>query len=957
MPQAQTLRSLPVPLTSLIGREEEIATVRQLLSDRGESARLVTLIGAAGSGKTRLAISVGRQMRDAFGDGIGWVDLSLVMDGRLIGQAVANALQVKVKPQEEMTSALVEHLRPKACLLILDNCEQVIESCAQLVQQLLSACPGLQILATSRESFRLPGERVWLTPLLPVPRRGTMPPLDELLTYPGIRLWMERARAADPGFRLTPENAQAVVQVCQRLDGMPLAIELAAARVKVLSVEQIAARLDDRFRLLRADMRTVLPRNQTLRATIDWSYALLSESERLLLQCLSVFVGGCVLDAVEAVSAEVLSGAEEPALDLLTRLVEKSLVVVGKQEGASSRYYLLESIRQYGLEKAREAGIENSLRRRHREWSLQRAESLFPRSGGVPSPHWLAEMDGEYENFQAAMEWSLQTPGEGVAGLRLANLMRHYWDRKGYVQEACYSLQKVLAHPENSAPSTLRAEALNCLGFFTLLHGDSATATTFYEDALAIGEQMDDAQMIALNCAGLVFVLAGSADPQIAEPYIEKGLAAARRINDSVRVYNMLYYASWLALAKNDYPQAHALLAESLQLMRAANDVNMTGAALWRLGHLCWLEGYYPPALAAFQESLTLRRSVNNRRGVAYSIDGVAWVVAAQGDHPLAARLFGAADIHFTAMHSHFHPLEQPAHDAAQRLARGGLGDAAFAQGWEEGRRKSLEEASALALGVTLGAPNGAGVVAAPPAPPRLKLYALGAGRVLVGDRPIAASDWTYARAKELLFYLATEGPASREQIGLIFWPDASPEQLRRNLGVTLHHLRKALGDSEWVIFEKESYRFNRGLGHWYDVERFADLRQQAERADDPPALLEEAAALYQGDFLADAGVGEWYLPRRAQLAQQYEALLFSLAGLRRNGGELAAAAALYRRAIGHDPYQEAAYRELMACLAQMGERAQALRVYAELARVMKKEFAAQPSAETQALFERLRGG
>lgn len=957
MPGSNFSTTLPVSLTSFIGREQDVAAVCRLLSQDGNAVRLLTLTGAAGSGKTRLAISVGNALAAAYPDGVGWVDLSLVMDGRLTARAVANALQVAVNPQDEFFTALLQHLQSKRLLLILDNCEHVIDACAELVETLLRHCPQLQILATSRESLKIPGETVWLTPLLSIPRRGTIPPFDQLLDYPGIRLWVERARAALPEFSLTPQNASVVVQVCQRLDGMPLAIELAAARVKMLSVEQIAARLDDRFRLLKADSRTVLPRNQTLRATIDWSYALLSEIERILLQQLSVFVGGCTLEAVEYVVAGEPAFVDDLALDVLTRLVEKSLVVVYQQDGQQARYHLLETIRQYALEKVGDAGIESAVRRRHRDWFLQRLESVLHDAGNPQGENWFAEVDTEYENFQAAIDWSTHEPGEATHGLRLACLMRQYWDRKGLVHEAHFSLQELLAHPENRVRTTMRAVALNYLGFFTLLHGDSSTTTALYEEALSIGQELQDLPTIALSCGGLAFVLSGSPDPQQAEPYIQQGLEAARQINDPVQIYNLLYYDSWLALAQSDYQRSHRLLAESIHLMRAENDLNRAAAALWRLGHLCWLENQYPQALAAFQESLTLRRSLNNLRGVAYAIDGVAWAAAAKGDHTLAARLFGAADIHFTAMHSHFHPLEQPAHDAALSVARTGLGAAAFAAAWEEGRQLSLGDAAEIALGLAIAPQLSAEKMMPQAASTTLWLYALGPTRVVQGDRTIAASDWTYSRARDLLFYLATNGASTREQIGLVFWPDASSEQLRRNLGVTLHHLRKALGRSEWVIFDKDLYTLNRTLGCWYDVETFSAIWQQAQQSPNPAPFLQQAMALYQGEFMADASVGEWYFPLREALAQQYERLLFTLAQIHWTAGDYPAAAAVYRQAIAHDPYLESAHRELMRCLAQMGERAQALRIYTDFARIMKKEFASLPSRETQALYEQLRVG
>lgn len=957
MSQSYPNDPLPYPLTSLIGREQEIASLRELLSAEGGGVRLLTLTGAAGSGKTRLAISVGATVTDDFPDGVWWADLSLISDSSAVAQAVANALRVTLSRQSEPGDALVRHLADSRLLLILDNCEHVIEGSAVLVQRLLGACPRLQILATSRESLKIPGETVWLTPLLAVPRRGTTPPVDELLNYAGIRLWVERARAAFPGFRLTAENAAAVVQVCQRLDGMPLAIELAAARVKVLSVEQIAARLDDRFRLLKADMRTVLPRNQTLQATIDWSYALLSEGERVLLQALSVFVGGCTLEAVEYLVVDDAHFVDDLALDVLARLVEKSLVVVEQREHWGARYDLLETIRQYALGKLTGATGEERVRRRHRDWFLMRAEAFYPKVGSAQQSNWLADMDAEYENYRAALAWSRETPGEAQEGLRLACLLRHYWDRKGYVQDALAALQGVLAHPANRGPSAQRAEALNVLGFFTLLHGAAAQAIALYEEALVIGETLQDPTTVAMSCAGLVFVLAGSAEPHKAEPYIAQGLAAARQINDATRTYNLLFYASWLALAEGDIARAQSLLTESLALMRAKQDTNLIGAALWRLGHLCWLDKRYAESLAAFQESLQVRRSLNSARGVAYAVDGVAWVAAASGDPALAARLFGAADTQFTAMGSHFHPLEQPAHDAAVSQARSRLGNQAFAAAWADGAQVSLDEAAIAAQGFTLSPQPVASAPRQAADPPLLRLYGLGPVQVAVGDRPVQPADWSYAKARDLLFFLVTEGPATREQIGLVFWPDASPEQLRRNLGVTLHHLRRALGRSEWVIFEKDRYAFNRSLGHWYDVEIFAALHWRAGQNPNEAEILREALAIYRGEFLADANVGEWYFPRRESLARQYEEMLFALAQLHWSAGDLSAAAELYRQAIRHDPYQEAAYRNLMDCLARMGEQAQALRVYAELARMMKNEFASVPSRETQEVYARLRAG
>lgn len=953
----QPRHNLPAQLTSFIGREEELTELCRLLTRDTEPVRLLTLTAAGGSGKTRLALQVGHAVAAHYREGVWWIDLSPLVDERLTPQTVTKALGLTVTPQQGFTNALVEHLQAKEALLVLDNCEHLVEECATLAQTLLRHCPQLQILATSREALKIPGETTWLVPLLSVPRRGTTPPLAELLVYPALRLFLERARALLPSFQLTPQNAAAVTQVCQRLDGMPLAIELAAARVKVLSVDQIAARLDDRFRLLKADSRTVLPRYQTLRATLDWSYELLAPDERSLLQRLAIFAGGCTLEGVEYIVADAADLLDELPLDTLTRLVEKSLVVVQQQENEQTRYTLLESIRAYALEKLRSAGQEMAARQRHRDWFLQRAEGIATGMSGSQQTVWLAEMDVEYENFQAAIEWSRQTAGEAPLGLRLACHLRHFWDRHGYLREGSLCLQQLLAHPENSEPSAPRAIALNHLGFLTFLEGDSATAITFYKEALTIGQQLPDLAVIAQSCASLALMLTGMPDPQQAQPYIEQGLVAARTLQDRKQIYNILYYDAWLAMVQGNHPRAHALLEESTGLMRSEGDLVRLGPALWLLGHLYWLEHDYAQSLAAFRESLRLRRELKSRRGIAYAIDGIAWVAAVTGQAEVAAQLFGAADMHFNAMNTHFHPVEQPTHDAAVSATRMALGEAHFTAAWQAGARLSLEAAADLALQVESPLP----VTGAPVTPPIptvagvLKLYALGPLRVCRDTQTLTAADWGYIKAKELLFYLLTYGPATREEIGLAFWPDAAPEQLRRNLGTTLHHLRKALGRPEWVLFENDQYVFNRTLPYWYDVEAFTILCQQAQENRDPVTLLQNAITLYKGAFMADVVNGDWCFGLRERLAQQYEGALSALGQAYHATGAYAEAIASYRRVIAHNPYLEAAYRELMRCLVASGERGQALRVYNELIQLMQKEFNAPPSRATQAVYEQLR--
>lgn len=322
--------NLPRPLNRLIGREQELLEIKGLLP----TTQLLTLTGAGGCGKTRLALQLGRDVSSTavFKDGVWWVELADLTDPELLQQQIASTFGIVEQAGRRLTDTLLDFLQPKELLLILDNCEHLVTACAHLVERLLSTCPRLRILATSREALNIPGELVWLVPSLPLPRSSSLPPLEELVQYGAIQLFIERAAAVLPSFTLTAENAGAVLQICRRLDGIPLATELAAARVKVLSIEQIAARLDDAYRLLTGGRRTALPRHQTLRATMDWSYSLLSEQERILFRRLSVFAGGCTLEAAEAICTDE-GIAEDEVLDVLTRLVDKSLVVVEEREG------------------------------------------------------------------------------------------------------------------------------------------------------------------------------------------------------------------------------------------------------------------------------------------------------------------------------------------------------------------------------------------------------------------------------------------------------------------------------------------------------------------------------------------------------------------------------------------------------------------------------------------------
>jgi predicted ATPase/class 3 adenylate cyclase len=397
--------NLPVQLTSFVGRDREIAEVRRLL----EAVHLLTLVGAGGAGKTRLALQVAAGLFETYPDGVWLVELAALADPSLVPQAIASTQGLREATGRPLMALLSDHLQHRQVLLVLDNCEHLVLACADLVDTLLHACPGLRVMATSREALGIAGETTWRVPslLLPDPRHA--PTADSLTVYEAVRLFIDRAVAASSGFAVTNENAPSIAQICQRLDGIPLAIELAAVRVKVLSAEQIAARLDDRFRLLTTGSRTALPRQQTLRALIDWSYDLLSETERTLLGRLSVFAGGWDLDAAEHVCTSDDLDAYD-VLDLLAQLVDKSLVLTEEHVGAA-RYRLPETIRQYGTEKLGATGEEAVLRRRHRDWVRDLVIQQTARLGGAEQADALARLEFEHDNIRSALAWCETEPG------------------------------------------------------------------------------------------------------------------------------------------------------------------------------------------------------------------------------------------------------------------------------------------------------------------------------------------------------------------------------------------------------------------------------------------------------------------------------------------------------------------------------------------------------------------
>ncbi len=479
---------------SLVVSSDENARSRTSSGSWLRHQYLLTLTGAGGVGKTRLALQVAAQVFEVFKDGVWLVQLASVSDPSLVPQTVASALGVREQAGRPLQATLVDHLQAKHALLLVDNCEHLLTACATLVEALLVACSSLRSLATSREPLGLTGELIYRVPSLSFPDLHDGVSVERLAAHEAVRLFVERAAFALPDFVLTPENAHPVAEICRRLDGIPLAIELAAARVKGASVRQIAARLDDRFRLLARGSTTALPRHRTLRAAMDWSYDLLSEPERTLLRRLTVFADGWTLEAAEAVcTGDGIAGAD--VADLLTRLVDQSLAVMERQDG-DTRYRLLETVRQYGWEKLTEMGETGPVRERHAHWYLNLAEQAEPMLRGPQQSVWLARLEADHGNLRAALEWSRNGSEDRDQLLRLAGALWRFWNVRGYLSEGREWLQAAL-EGSSDAPAALRAKAVFGAGVLAFWQRDNIRAGPLIEQALALTRDLNDGPAMA----------------------------------------------------------------------------------------------------------------------------------------------------------------------------------------------------------------------------------------------------------------------------------------------------------------------------------------------------------------------------------------------------------------------------------------------------------------------------
>jgi predicted ATPase/class 3 adenylate cyclase len=726
--------NLPVQLTSFIGRERELTEAKQKL----EGARLLTLIGPGGTGKTRLSLQLAADMVPNFSDGVWLVELAPLADPSLILQSIASILGVREQRGMPLLDIVLNFLRAKNLLLIFDNCEHLVEASAQLADQFLHIGPNIKIIASSREALGINGETVYRVPSLSLPGTAKVTP-EALEGFESIQLFVERAQAANPNFNLTENNASSIAQICRRLDGIPLALELAAARVKVFSAEQIATRLDDRFRLLTGGSRTALPRQQTLRALIDWSHDMLSEEERALLRRLSVFADGWTFEAAEAMCPDI------DAMELLTQLINKSLVIV-EDQGEEPRYRLLETVRQYARDKLLEAGEAEQMRDRHLAHFHDLAVKAEPRLYGSEALKWVNRLEAEHDNLRTAMEWGLEN--HLISTLEMCVALPPFWFRRGMEAESMVLVEEALSRihtlprAEGNAKrqqTTLIANAWLAMGLLAFSRGDNKQAVAANEIAANLARQLGDKSLLA---KALGFEASGrmvTGEVEGLDASIREGVAAASESGDyfaqgmmlgmfasrmMMSGYNLeaakVYSDEALALLKKSdnrwgltmilmslgmaaryqgrMEEARSNLSVCLPIFHEIGDQHRANMIVSELAHIDRIEGRYDLAAQAYRATITEWERLGHRAAVANQLECFAFIAKRYEEAERAAKLFGAAEALREIINIAMTKVERIEYDQEVADLRTGMDDQAFVSLWMEGRGLSMEAAIELAL-------------------------------------------------------------------------------------------------------------------------------------------------------------------------------------------------------------------------------------------------------------------
>jgi non-specific serine/threonine protein kinase len=653
--------NLPAELNSFVGREDEIAAVGALLA----TSRLVTLTGVGGTGKTRLSLHVASCALPQFRDGAWLVELAPLSDERHVSFAIAAAIGV---PDGDLGG----YLRDRQLLLVLDNCEHLLRGCAEAARQALEAGPGVRILASSREPLHVRGEATYRVPPLSRPQ--------------AIQLFVERARAANPSFQPQLDSSQAVVEICKRLDGLPLAIELAAARVRALSVAKIAERLDDRFRLLTGGDQTAMARQQTLRASIDWSFELLSTPERALLRRLSVFAGGWTLEAAEAVAGGGEIEQSASVLELLAGLVEKSLVAI---EPDGSRYHLLETVREYAAEQLEESGEEAAMRRRHLEHYLELAAHARLGLKGPEQAAWLQRLDADRENMVAAQAWGARSEQTAILGLRLISTLKQYWVSRG---QSKLARAVILGALERTQPGTRqRGRTLFDAGQLAFFLGHYAEARAHLEESLAIARAAGDEAAVVQVLQPLGYACLGQEEFDAAGRYLEESAELASRAGTPLGIAATVNALAHLRRMQGDFAGAEPLYERALACVREIDDRESIGLALLNLAMTGIERGAAEGVASRLAEALAIAQDIGSKRVGQGALETCAGYAALRGAHEACARFYGCAEAEAGRTSLRRDPVDEAFLAPRLKAARDAMGAARFQEAERAGRELAYE--------------------------------------------------------------------------------------------------------------------------------------------------------------------------------------------------------------------------------------------------------------------------
>jgi len=986
--------NLPAALSSFIGRGDTIQELRRALATR----RLLTVVGPGGAGKTRLvrevaaAIAESPEAASGFSHGIWWVELASVQLGSDVATTVAGALGVFPTAGRRPVDALAEALRGQQLLLVLDNCEHVLQETAVLVDLVLRAAPGVTVLCTSREALSVEGEVAWPIPALPRPSSRDMVGAAEVAGFEAVQLFAERARAVAPSFQLSDANATAVAAICDRLDGLPLALELAAAVVPVLGVEALAARLDNALTLLSRGRRAALPRHQTLHAVLDWSYALLSQEERALLRQLSVFRGSFSLEAMEQVCGT-------PGLALvpaLGRLVEHSLVEVREEEGEAT-YRLLETVRQFGTAQLRGTPEERAVRERHARWiadlAIDAEPALFSPARGR-TVEWLRH---SVDDIRAALAWTSSPAGAPRVGVKIAGALGWFWlsglpweegrallartlvaaDALGVADdelpiEEQVALGRLLYPLEGLAYFAGDADAILVAGRRAVAVWTSVEATPGLSDTHRLAAARGHS--LACQLIGLAHGMRGEAAPAVEQ--MDAAIAIIARVGDPWLLAVLTMRRALVYFMIGDFARAQADYDAAVPPLRAQGELWFLSLALEGMAMNAMALGDAVAAARHARESVTVLRPEPDPWFISRSLDTMAFVLTSRRDPPglasdeplhAAARLLGAADALRRRCGAQVIGPDLARHAEMTESLRARLGPDAYDRSHAAGTALTLADVFGLMDHDPVVSAFTTGPAAATREVVRLALKVLGPLVMPRRDGAEPGEALPAGKVRELLLFLLLNERATKDQIGLALWPDASAAQVRNIFHVTLHHLRRQLGPERWIVSEQGAYRLERSPSPEVTLEvdvdlllaTAAQLRKALRRREEvTPAALDQARQVLEqcnADLAPGFAGGEWLVSAQDRVRAAWVDGADALAQLYQLAGRTAEVMAICELLVAREPLRESAHRLLMEAMASRGEVARALAHYEALVALLHREVGARPAQETRTLAERLR--